>query len=122
MHKDKQKSDNSEWKYCTYKLLLGSINFHKILEQSQTHNCQKADIRQVPYPGQTKFRYRLAYLETGACKSLDSNATLPTVVYYASMQAFQIQIRYVFWKAYIVECRMLFRKHEKRGSNFPTIC
>jgi hypothetical protein len=31
MRRRKQKSDNSEWKYYTHKLLLGSINFHKIL-------------------------------------------------------------------------------------------
>jgi hypothetical protein len=67
-----KKSDNTEWKYGMYKQLLGSTNFHKILKQSLTHNCQKADIRQVPYPGPTKFRYRQGYLENGACKSMDN--------------------------------------------------
>jgi len=66
-----QKSDNSEWKFCTYKLLLGSINFHKILEQSHTLRGQKADLRQVPCPSRRKFRFRFEYFQPGACKSLD---------------------------------------------------
>jgi len=71
MHKHNQKNDNSEWKYGMYKVLLGSINFHKIYEQSLTHNCQNPDVWQVPYPRPTKFRYRWEELEPGACKHLD---------------------------------------------------
>jgi len=41
-------TDNSELKYCMHGLLLGSMNIHIILEQSQKHRCQNADIRQVP--------------------------------------------------------------------------
>jgi hypothetical protein len=66
-----------------YKQLLGSTNFHKILEQSQTHSCQKADIWQVPYPGPTIFRYPQGYLEKmGLVNPWTTNTTLPTSVYY----------------------------------------
>jgi len=31
----KVSTNSSEWKYCVYGLLLGTVNIHKILEQSQ---------------------------------------------------------------------------------------
>jgi len=81
-------TDSSELKYCIYRLFLGSINIHKILQQSQTPRCQKARIWQVP---------------------LDYNCQLTNwCVLFTTLQNFGIQILYVFWRIYIVECRMLF--------------
>jgi hypothetical protein len=32
-------TDSSEWQYCMYGLLLGSMNIHNILQKSQNHRC-----------------------------------------------------------------------------------
>jgi hypothetical protein len=78
----------SELKYCIYGLFLESMNIHIILEQLQTHRCQKAEIWQV------LLNY---YCQLTNC-----------CVLVTSTQTLQILIRYVFWSLYIAECGMLF--------------
>jgi len=63
-------------------MLLGCTNIHKIMEQSQKHRFQNADIQKIPNPGPIKFRHRLQYLEPGICKSLDYYCHLTTATYY----------------------------------------
>jgi hypothetical protein len=111
------KSDNSEWKYCTYKLLLGSINFHKILEQLQTMRSEGwHTASSVPNLDITSTTWSLRLVNPWTI-----NATLPTAMYYLHPCTF-FRYRFdVFWKPYIVESRMLFRKHEKWGSNYVNL-
>jgi len=102
-------TDSSEWHYCMYGLLLGSMNIHNILQQSQKHRFQNDDIREVPNPGPIKFRHSLQYLEPGICKSLDYYCHLThCCVLFPSLHNIDIQIWYVLRRLYVVECGMVF--------------
>jgi len=102
-------TDSSQWQYCMYGLLLGSMNIHNILQQSQKHRCQNADICEVPNPDPIKFRLRLQYLEPGICKSLDHYCHFThCCVLFSSLHNIEIQISYVLRRLYVVECAMVF--------------
>ena len=84
-----------ELKYCLYGRLLGSMNIHKILQQS--HNlAAECDIRENSNPGPINFRHRLEYLEPGICKPLDYYCHITdSCVLFSSLHIIKIQILYV---------------------------
>jgi hypothetical protein len=58
-------TDYSELKDYMYAIRQGSTNFHKILEPSKKHKCQKCDINEVTYPGPKRFLHSLHDLGPG---------------------------------------------------------
>jgi len=60
-------------------------------------------------PDPIKYRHRLQYLEYGIWKSLDYYCHFThSCVLFSSLHYIEIQIAYVCWKIYRVECGMVF--------------
>jgi hypothetical protein len=86
-----------------------------ILQQSQKHRCQKADIWDVPLRRFHKTQASPVVLGSlGDCKSLDYFCYFTHFcVLFTSVYTFEIKIPYVFWRLYIAKCGMLFWKARK---------
>jgi hypothetical protein len=72
--------------------------------------------------GSIKYRHSMENFETGVCKSLNYCHITHFCVLFTSLHTFETQISYGFWRIYTAECGMIYRKHEKWGSKFVTIC